>query len=65
MLSEYEALSILMYMEIFLSQILNFVNDILNIAIRRMYLQPCFRWVDFWQNCGWVTFLSNQITFNP
>ena len=31
MLSEYEALSILMYMKIFLSQILSYVNDILNL----------------------------------
>ena len=42
MLFEYEALSILMHMEIFLSQILIYANDVLNTTIRRMYLQPYF-----------------------
>ena len=42
MLSKYQALSILMYMEIFISQILSYANDILNTAIRQMYLQHYF-----------------------
>ena len=42
MLSEYEGLSILMCMDIFLSKIFGYENNILNTAIRRMYLQPYF-----------------------
>ena len=42
MLSEYQALSILIYMKIFLSRTLSYMNDTLNTSIRRIYLQPFF-----------------------
>ena len=42
MVSDYEALSILMHMKIFLSHILSYVNDIFNTAIPQIYLQIYF-----------------------
>ena len=42
MLSEYKALSILMYMEIFLSQIICYMNNVFNTTIDQMHLQPYF-----------------------